>query len=376
MFAIRHTPIPFAAALILAAGCSRNAAVTAASPVRPVVETQQVAEDSDDPAIWIHPTDVSKSLILGTDKGGGLYTFDLQGRILADRTRTGLARPNNVDVEQGVVLDGRTLDLAVVTERDAGRVRVYRLPEVEPIDGGGIDVFAGDPPEQRTPMGVGLYHRPSDGALFVILSRKTGPAQGYLWQYRARGDGRGGVRLEKVRQFGAFSGGESEIEAIAVDDDAGYVYYSDEGKGIRKYAADPDTIDAGTELALFGTAGFHEDREGISIYRIDRRTGYILVSDQGANLFRVFPREGTAKGPHDHPEIAVLPVSTTSSDGSEVTSVALGPKFRHGLFVAMSEGKTFQLYRWEDLTRSLLRSRARAVAEHRPVLPIQPDPEQ
>jgi 3-phytase len=330
-----------------AACLSQNAARR--TPVRPAIVTEQVAGDSDDPAIWIHPTDVTKSLILGTDKGGSLYTFDLSGKILADRTQTGLARPNNVDIEQGVVLDGQRVDVAIVTERDGGRVRMFRLPEVTPIDGGGIEVFAGDPPELRTPMGVALYHRPSDGALFAIVSRKTGPAEGYLWQYRITGNGNGGVRFEKVRQFGAFSGGEGEIEAIAVDDDSNYVYYSDEWGGVRKYAADPDAPNANAPLAVLGTTGFREDREGISIYKTGARTGYILVSDQQANLFRVYPREGTAKGPHDQPELAAIPVSTLESDGSEVTSTPLGPSFPQGLFVAMSEGKVFQLYRWEDL---------------------------
>ncbi|HEX7831459.1 MAG TPA: phytase [Thermoanaerobaculia bacterium] len=338
--------------LLAATACVSQTAATK-NAVRPVVVTQQVAGDSDDPAIWIHPTDPAQSLILGTDKGGGLYTFDLNGKILADRTQTGLSRPNNVDIQQGVVLDGQRVDVAIVTERDGGRVRVYRLPEVTAIDGGGIEVFVGDPPELRTPMGISLYHRPSDGALFAIVSRKTGPAEGYLWQYRITGNGQGGVRLEKVRQFGAFSGGEGEIEAIAVDDEAGYVYYSDEWAGVRKYAADPDAADANKQLAVLGTTGFKEDREGISIYKTGASTGYILVSDQQANLFRVFPREGTANGPHEQPEIAVIPVSTLESDGSEVTSTPLGPQFPRGLFVAMSEGKVFQLYRWEDLESRL-----------------------
>jgi 3-phytase len=317
--------------------------------VKPLRSTAPVPGDSDDPAIWFHPTDVTKSLILGTDKGGALYTFTLDGRMLAERTVTGLSRPNNVDVEQNVTLDGRSLDIAVVTERDGGRVRAFSLPEVKAIDGGGIDVFAGETGDRDAPMGVGLYKRPADGALFAIVSRKTGPADGYLWQYRVTGDGKGGLRFEKVREFGAFSGGEGEIEAIFVDDALGYVYYSDEWKGIRKYAADPDSPAGNRELALFGLGVFQEDREGLSLYALDEKTGYILASDQQAGRFRVYPREGTANGPHDHAEITSIAVSTIESDGSETTSRAMGPDFPHGLFIAMSEDKTFQIYRWEDL---------------------------
>ena len=42
---------------------------------------------------------------------------------------------------------------------------------------------------------------------------------------------------------------------VAVDDALGFVYYSDERFGIRKYRADPDAPDAATELASFGTDG-------------------------------------------------------------------------------------------------------------------------
>ncbi len=46
------------------------------------------------------------------------------------------------------------------------------------------------------------------------------------------------VKGTLVRKFGLFSG-KKEIESIAVDDALGYVYYSDEGYGVRKYYADP-----------------------------------------------------------------------------------------------------------------------------------------
>ena len=42
-----------------------------------------------------------------------------------------------------------------------------------------------------------------------------------------------------MRRFGTFSG-LGEIEAVAVDDALGYVYYADEGTGIHKWHADPD----------------------------------------------------------------------------------------------------------------------------------------
>ena len=204
--------------------------------IAPVLVTEPVVEDSDDPAIWLHPDDPSRSLVIGTDKGGYLFVFDLEGRIIAEKTVSGLGRMNNVDVEYGLMLDGVPTDIAVATERPTSKLRIYRLPEMTPVDGGGVEVFADQAPANR-PMGVALFKRPTDGAVFAIVSRKEGPSGSYLWQYRLHDDGEGQVTAIKVREFGAWSG-VTEIEAVAVDDVLGYVYYSDESTGIRKYHAD------------------------------------------------------------------------------------------------------------------------------------------
>lgn len=320
--------------------------------VSPVVVSERVKHDSDDPAIWLNANDPSRSLILGTDKDldGALYAFGLDGKVVG--VVPGLKRPNNVDIEYGLDLRGARVDVAVVTERLADRIRVFRLPDLAPIDCGGIDVFLGE--AQRAPMGIALYKRPKDGALFAIVGRKAGPTSGYLWQYRLQDDGAGCVRGTPARAFGGWSG-QGEIEAIAVDDALAYVYYTDEWLGVRKYAADPDARDANRELALFGTDGFAGDREGISLYSVDERTGYILVSDQQANQFHVFPREGSPGNPHAHPRLKIIRTQALGSDGSDATSTPLGKDFPAGLFVAMSEGGTFQLYSWADLAGAELR---------------------
>jgi 3-phytase len=195
-------------------------------------------------------------------------------------------------------------------------------------------------------MGIALYRRPADGEIFAIVGRKNGPAHGYLWQYRLENDGHGQIRGVLVRKFGDFSG-RKEIEAIAVDDALGYVYYADESAGIRKYQADPAR--GSTELALFGTEGFVEDREGIAIYQPDETRGHILVSDQQGNRYNIYPREGKPGRPHHHPLLKTVHTVINECDGCQVVSTALGKQFPHGLFVAMSDNRTFQLYRWSAL---------------------------
>jgi len=322
----------------------------AAETLKPVIVTEPVIYDTDDPAIWINPADHSKSMLIGTDKdeNGSLYAYDLTGKILKDKIVHGLKRPNNVDIAYGLHLSGKATDIAVVTERNTHKLRVFSLPDLKPIDGGGIEVFQNETADgTRDLMGIALYTQPETNKIYAIVGRKTGPTEGsYLWQYELADNGKGIVTGTCVRKFGKYSG-LKEIESIAVDNELGYVYYSDEGSGVRKYYADPKR--GNEELAWFARTGFSADHEGISIYKINDGTGYILVSDQGANRFHIFTREGTPGHPHEHRLVKIVNMSTMESDGSDITSVALNDQFRAGLFVAMSTDKTFQFYRWEDI---------------------------
>ncbi len=346
------SPLRRSFALAVAAVVPVFAAPPAA--LAPRVVTAPVRHDSDDPAIWINRADPAASLILGTDKNtdGALYAFGLDGKVMPDRVVRGLVRPNNVDIAYDVMLGGKRVDLALVTERYAHRLRAYRLPDLAPVDGGGIPVFTGE--LARDCMGVAAYRRPSDGATFAIVSRSDyqAPRQGYLHQYLLVDDGTGTLRGVFSRSFGNWSG-DKEIEAVAVDAELGHVYYSDETFGVRKYLADPAADDADEELTVIGADGFARDREGISIYPTGPGTGYLLVSDQQRNAFRVYRREGAPGDPHRHAFLGSVPVAAIASDGSEVTAVPL-PGFPRGVLVAMTEGKRFHLYAWEEFLAALV----------------------
>jgi 3-phytase len=207
-------------------------------------------------------------------------------------------------------------------------------------------------PGFRDLMGIALY-RTKSGDIQAIVGRKTGPTDStYLWQYRLADAGNGQVKATLLRKFGAYSG-RKEIESIAVDDQLGYVYYSDEGVGVRQYFADPAL--GNQQVALFATEGFAEDHEGISIYAASDSTGYILVSDQGGDRFQIFRREGQVGEPYAHPWVRTTRVLAHQSDGSETVTQPLNKRFKHGLFIAMSDNRTFQLYRCEDILGTLVK---------------------
>jgi 3-phytase len=333
----------------LATSCGNKLATVRKDAIKPTIVTQALPHDTDDPAIWIHPTDATKSIVIGTDKDtdGGLYAFDLNGKIIGKSEV--LKRPNNVDIAYGLVINGKKMDIAVTTERENNKIRIFSLPDLKPLDNGGIPVFEGE--LERDPMGIALYTRNSDNAIFAIVGRKSGPSETYLWQYQLNDAGTGTVAANLVRKFGKYSG-RKEIEAIAVDNELGVVYYCDEQFGIRKYKADPALSD-NSEMALFGQNQFKSDNEGIAIYKKSATTGYILVSNQQANTFMVYPREGANGDANEYPLLAEIPTSTIECDGADVTSIQLGGPFQKGMFVAMSNGMTFHFYNWEDLQKRI-----------------------
>lgn len=348
------------AASLAILSCASKFAPVASNALKPSVVTEQTEYDTDDPAIWVHPKDPSLSLIVGTDKevNGGLYVYDLQGKIV--NKVTGLQRPNNVDIAYGILINGKKVDVAITTERKSHKLRIYSMPDLHPLDGGGIAVFEGEQGEgERDGMGIAIYSKQladSSSEVYAIVGRKTGPSGSYLWQYKLEGKADGSVGATLVRKFGTYSG-VKEIEAIAVDNELGYVYYSDETVGLRKYYADP-ALNDNSELALFAQGEAKRDHEGIAIYKTGPTTGYILLSNQQNNSFLVYPREGDAGKPHSYTLLSDIPVAAVECDGAEATSVNLGTQYPQGILVAMSNGKVFHIYDWRDVQQRIGKSKS------------------
>ena len=324
------------------------------SVIQPVAQTQPAPSQTDDPAIWINAQAPANSRIVGTVKAdrpnGAVVVYDLSGQLI--QSVGGLARPNNVDVEYGFRLGGATLDVAACTARDSDSVWIFAIDpasgRLRDISAGGIEVFNTEPLARRRPMGIAIYRRPADGSIFIVLSRKTGPRTGYLWEYQMVDGGNGQAALRKVREFGNFSG-KGEIEAIAIDDEFGFVYYADEWVGIHKWHADPSHPGAGNEIALFAAGVFAGDREGLAIYAAPNGAGYLVATDQlkEGSRFYFYPRTGEQR------LVKTLRTTAIATDGIEITSAPLGPAFPLGAMVAMNEsGRNFLIYDWRDVEQS------------------------
>ena len=106
----------FIISLTLIAFAACHSGKVSEEKVTPVIITDKTPNDTDDPAIWYNSKNPEKSLILGTDKGdttGGIFVFNLEGKLDTALSITNLERPNNIDIEYGFQWQDKIIDLAV-----------------------------------------------------------------------------------------------------------------------------------------------------------------------------------------------------------------------------------------------------------------------
>jgi 3-phytase len=310
-----------------------------AAPLTPVGATSPVPHDADDPAVWINPADPAKSLILGTDKNeetGGLYAWNLDG--VEQWKVTPMDRPNNVDIVQSV---------AAVSERIQRRLRLVSIrPNGTPQDvTGETAVFAHEQGEKGAPMGLAVWS-PVPGIYEAVVSPKESPRWRPLQRLSISMESQR-MNAQPVGRLGVYSGDpEGEIEAMVIDRERGILFYADELSGIRAW-----DLRADRALSHFGLTGYEGDREGLAIWRRGGRT--LLVScDQIEQASRLHIWDVT--NPSRPVRIATIPTVSDSTDGIEISTEAVSPKYPAGILVMMdSDDRRFQIYDLRDLDRRL-----------------------
>jgi 3-phytase len=319
-------------AAVALAGCSGGSdrpLVTSVvtEKVAATVETEPVPHDgdaADDPAVWVNPDDPSKSVIVGTDKQGGLMVYDLAGRQLQYLP---VGDMNNVDVRpaaDGFTLGGRPVVLVVAGNRSSNSIGVFELdPDTRQLR----DVAGAAMAPDLQVYGSCVYRSAATDRFYVFVNSQEGEVE----QWELTDDGSGRVAGEQVRSFEV----DSQTEGCVADDEKGQLYLGEETRGIWQFGAEPDAGDEGRLIAEVTDEGpLIGEVEGLTIARDVDDTGLLIASSQGDNSYAVF-RLG---GDNDH--VGSFQIDngkidgTSETDGIDVVSSALGESFPSGVFVA------------------------------------------
>lgn len=346
--------------IVVAAACTQasrppsetQAPASGTQAVMPTAETEPVASDgdaADDPAIWVHPDDPASSLVIGTDKQRGLQLYDLEGRLLQALPD---GRLNNVDLRDGFMLDGRPSVLVAATNRTDQTITFYvldtderRLRRIGP----------GLPTGFEEPYGICLYASRSGEHFAFVNEAVTGRIR--QWQLQGAG-GRIAATLAREIKVGG------QAEGCVADDELGDLYVAEEDRALWKYGAEPGDGAKRTMIDdVGGATGLVADLEGVAIWRGNAGRGYIIVSNQGANSYAVYRREAghAFVGLFRIVENSVLGIDgTAETDGLEVTSRAVGPRYPDGLLVVQDgrndppgSRQNFKLVSWREVAEAL-----------------------
>ncbi len=313
--------------------------------VHAVVESEPVAsagDAADDPAVWLHPQDSAKSLVLGTDKQAGLYVYDLGGEV---QQFLPAGKVNNVDVRYGFELsDGEVVDIAVATNRSNGRLSIWGIDrtsgELEELGVGDENLVMNEP------YGLCLYHSAEDNTFYALANSKAGEVE----QHRLIAADGARITAELVRSFEV----GSITEGCVVDDAHHRLFIGEETRGIWAYDARPHTPASEDDRSLVDAVRpegrLTADVEGLALYLDGEEAGYLVASVQGANQFAIYDRQppyafqGFFQIVAD-PEMGIDGVSET--DGLEVVSQNLGSDFANGMLV-VQDGRNVEPVEYQN----------------------------
>ena len=301
--------------------------------VEAIYETPPVITEgdaADDPAIWVNKNNPSNSIIFGTDKKSGIYSYNLQGQELS---YTHLGRINNVDTRSMNLGDDENVsDFTFLfgSNRTLGSVDLWVFEDNkirQKLKNNSWEVPS--KPSFRGKSNIIVYGicagiDPKYG-LVAFLTEDTGPRV-EVWNLTDNG-------LDLITTFN--NGGESE--GCVYDDFNRTLFISEEEvRGVLKAYRLDDSFDFSEPYIVDSREGqIGGDPEGVSLYKTSNNSGYLILSSQGDSKFNLYDRNY----PYDYITSFRIGSSksidnVTDTDGIETINFKLSDEYPEGIMIA------------------------------------------
>lgn len=371
-----------------------TATVTTSVETPPLYDDEDGGNASgDDPAIWVHPDDSDRSLVVATAKEGGLRVYSVAATELQSLPATPAPRAdgvpgryNNVDIAYGLDVEGAPTDVAVVSDRYNDQIRFFAI-DPEGADAGtpltevtapelGF-LFSPDREtvaEDQTAYGLAVYQRRGETYAVVTQEGSTTIATARL---TTGPEGVGYTDVEHLAMPGEFPlpdgttwvpceepGVEPQLEGVAVDRRTGTLYATQEDVGLWRVplplgSGEPRLIDRVRDFGVhdaydpeteecapvdpaapsYGGTNLTADAEGVDIWYGPGRKGYVIVSSQGDDTYGVYDLAGRNRTLGTFRVAGVGVDDVNGSDGLAVSNAPVG-EYRSGLLVTHDEPET------------------------------------
>lgn len=329
--------------------------------VSATAETKEVddkGDAADDPAFWINSKDASKSLVIATNKKGGLLAYDLAGNEI-QYFNEGL--PNNVDIRQNVKLGDATYDLAAATNRENNTITLYQIKgedkaPISKLTLVGENTLNGELVSKTDEVYGLCMHKAKDGTPYIFSNSKNGVIE--QWKITATDQGLTGEKIARDLKV------ESQPEGCVVDDETGTLYVGEEDVAIWSFPTDEQAVGTAELFAKVDGKNLVDDIEGITIYNKGDKK-YLIASSQGNNTYAIYnlADKSYVGGFAIKGDDKVGIDGTSDTDGIDVTPVNLGEKYPQGMFIAQDfynidskykqEHQNFKFVSWADVVKQL-----------------------
>ncbi len=354
----------------------------AQSPALPAYKTTALkgtGDVADDTAIWLHPTALAQSVIIGVSKSstsgsGGLYAFNLTGTRQGGGSSwssnvnwfSGTKKYNNVDIAHGFPAGAQSWDLVCASNRTDRRIDVYRVltdtsgafAGLDPV--GRVEIGTGFASGTDAAYGCAVYHRRENGLFYVFTSDENGVMGQYALRHDPAGAGTARILGTRVAQWDV-TAGNTEVEGIVADEHLNVLYIAAEDEAIYRYSTDALGVvqtQARTTIDTAGNARLTADIEGLTIYYASHGTGYLIASSQGSDSYAVYNRAFAPGAANRYVKNFSIGANgsidrVTATDGIMVTNRNLGGSFTSGLFIAHdgagSSPTNYKLVPWQTI---------------------------
>ena len=360
-----HTPInlfhKFKKASIVLAFFLTTSSLADYVEVEAIYETPPVVtkgDAADDPAIWVNKSNPSNSIIFGTDKKSGIYSYNLQGQELS---YTNLGNINNIDI--------RTINVG-----DDENVSDFTFLFASNRTLGSVDLWVFEDNETRQKLETDSWQVPSKPSfrgksdiivygicagidakygLVAFLTEDTGPRV-EVWNLTEDG-------LNLITTFN--NGGESE--GCVYDDQNRTLFISEEEvRGVLKAYRLDDSFDFSEPYIVDSRDGqIGGDPEGVSLYKTPNNSGYLILSSQGDSKFNLYDRNY----PYDYITSFRIGSSksidnVTDTDGIETINFKLSDEYPKGIMIAQdgynkdglwSKKQNFKFVSFQDILEAV-----------------------
>ena len=232
-----------------------------------VVACAAGVDAADDPAIWINTENPEKSLILGTNKKGGIHVYDMNGKEL-QYLKIGCL--NNIDLRDNFEFNGENVVLVAASNCGLNSISLFFIDKTTLLLS---DTILNIKSKVDLVYGLCMYKSAVTGKYYVFVNGERADVE--QWEVYQKDQE---LKADLVRSFKV----SSRPEGMVADDEDAVLYIGVEEEGILKVKAEPENEFETNWVngSQAYTNDISSDIEGLALYKTPEKT-ILIASSQG-----------------------------------------------------------------------------------------------